>query len=900
MSDVSLAFNAVGRDRGVSALLTRTSNQVRAANARSAASTIALGSAMAFASARAIALASAAMSAAGAVAAIPSGLAAGAGIVGAFKAVTFGLADAWRATGQAATGGGRAASGAAQKAQRDTRAIRDAEYALADAKREAAAASQAVSKARVQEKERLEDLRRSLSGAKLDEEAATYAVAKAAQDLAKARAGGSNHDIEQADLAYRQSLQTLAETKDQVQDLGQEQAEGARKGVEGSDAVQDAKRREAEANRQVLRAQEQLTDAMTKTGEAAAGAAGGGFDPAAAALAKLSPNGRAVIMMLRQLAPAWQSAFRGGQQAALEGVAGMLLRLSNTYLPMTTTWLVRMGREFNLAIRETFQLATTKGFINDVRASLDTTVAVTHKLAQAVRPIINGFMQWVAVGNGFLPGLADNALTLAQRFERWSIEMRKSGQAAAWIRTGVATLKQFVSLAWNLAMSIVAVVKAGGDGGATLDFLVRGSAAMRKFLESAEGQAKIQQFFAVLRGSLSQAGPLLSSVAANGEELGAGMQILGDGAQFAADHLGPLVRYLPALAAGYLLLKHTGVASGIKLGVQAFQIASQFAMARAIKAHTVALRENTVASGSAAVATGTNTAATSAGAFAGTRAAIAAGAHRVAMVAQTVATRIAAAAQWLWNAAMTANPIGLVIAAIAALVAIVILIATKTDWFQKAWKVAWGAIKAVATITWNAVKAAGLAFYNWVNSAVSGFLARWRASWAAVRSTAGAAWDWVRNKAVSFYNWMNSMPGRLSARLATMWNGLKSGFRAALNWVISRWNNFSIGLPGFSFAGVSVPGFTINTPNIPYLAKGGIAMPSPGGQIVGVAEAGEPEVIAPLSKLPGMLAAAGGGGQVVEVRVVIVGDAGESKFKRWFRESIRVDALLTNAVGTNS
>ncbi|QIS20589.1 tape measure protein [Nocardia terpenica] len=42
---------------------------------------------------------------------------------------------------------------------------------------------------------------------------------------------------------------------------------------------------------------------------------------------------------------------------------------------------------------------------------------------------------------------------------------------------------------------------------------------------------------------------------------------------------------------------------------------------------------------------------------------------RVAALASAAASRVAAAAQWLWNAALTANPIGLVIAAVAALVA---------------------------------------------------------------------------------------------------------------------------------------------------------------------------------------------------------------------------------------
>ncbi len=54
----------------------------------------------------------------------------------------------------------------------------------------------------------------------------------------------------------------------------------------------------------------------------------------------------------------------------------------------------------------------------------------------------------------------------------------------------------------------------------------------------------------------------------------------------------------------------------------------------------------------------------------------------VAQIAQTVATKAAAAAQWLLNVAMTANPVGLIIAAIVVLVGIVVYMYKRFDWFR--------------------------------------------------------------------------------------------------------------------------------------------------------------------------------------------------------------------------
>ena len=68
-------------------------------------------------------------------------------------------------------------------------------------------------------------------------------------------------------------------------------------------------------------------------------------------------------------------------------------------------------------------------------------------------------------------------------------------------------------------------------------------------------------------------------------------------------------------------------------------------------------------------------------------------------------TAVWAAGQWLLNAALTANPIGLVVAAIALLIGGIVLIATKTTWFQTIWKVMTGALGAAWQWMWNSILA---------------------------------------------------------------------------------------------------------------------------------------------------------------------------------------------------
>lgn len=86
-------------------------------------------------------------------------------------------------------------------------------------------------------------------------------------------------------------------------------------------------------------------------------------------------------------------------------------------------------------------------------------------------------------------------------------------------------------------------------------------------------------------------------------------------------------------------------------------------------------------------------------------------AQRVAMVATTVATKAAAAGQWLLNAAMRANPIGLIITLLVALAAGLVLLWKKSDTFRAIVTGAFNGIKTAAMWLWNrALKP----FFSWL------------------------------------------------------------------------------------------------------------------------------------------------------------------------------------------
>ncbi|MET0492921.1 MAG: hypothetical protein ABW000_07285 [Actinoplanes sp.] len=129
---------------------------------------------------------------------------------------------------------------------------------------------------------------------------------------------------------------------------------------------------------------------------------------------------------------------------------------------------------------------------------------------------------------------------------------------------------------------------------------------------------------------------------------------------------------------------------------------------------------------------------------------------------------------------------------------------------------------------------------------------RW---WGSVKSGFGDSAQSVIGRAGQLADWFGGMGGKISKKTRGMWDGLKTSFKAALNSIIGGWNNLSFRLPGGSFLGMSWGGMTIGTPDIPYLAQGGIVPATPGGRPIMAGDGGEDEAVIPLSKLAGMLAA---------------------------------------------
>lgn len=184
---------------------------------------------------------------------------------------------------------------------------------------------------------------------------------------------------------------------------------------------------------------------------------------------------------------------------------------------------------------------------------------------------------------------------------------------------------------------------------------------------------------------------------------------------------------------------------------------------------------------------------------------------------------VLAAAIWVWNAAMYANPmtwiIMAVVAAIALVVVAIVLLVTYWDEVVAALATAWNWFVGILTSAWDAVASFFTDAFNNI----------------------GKMFEDVWNGIANFFKGViNGLIG--------MFEGFINFFIDGLNGLIAPLNALLDGIAIATGGTIDLQIGTIPKVSIPRLADGGVVLPTPGGSLVNVAEGGQAEAIVPLDK----------------------------------------------------
>lgn len=144
--------------------------------------------------------------------------------------------------------------------------------------------------------------------------------------------------------------------------------------------------------------------------------------------------------------------------------------------------------------------------------------------------------------------------------------------------------------------------------------------------------------------------------------------------------------------------------------------------------------------------------------------------------ALTIVTKAQTAAQWLLNAAMNANPIGLIIAAIVALVTAFVMLWNKSEAFREFWIGLWEKIKEVAGIAWEAIKGFFSSAWEWVQGVWSAAVEWFSFIWEGIKAVFSVVGEVLGGFFSSAWQAIQIVWGVVVAYFQNVWNGIKKIF----------------------------------------------------------------------------------------------------------------------------
>lgn len=196
-----------------------------------------------------------------------------------------------------------------------------------------------------------------------------------------------------------------------------------------------------------------------------------------------------------------------------------------------------------------------------------------------------------------------------------------------------------------------------------------------------------------------------------------------------------------------------------------------------------------------------------------------------ATTAWSAVTMVATGVQTAYNAAMKANPVGVVVMAVAALAAGLVVAYKKSETFRAIVDGAFRAVQGAAAFAFGWVRDNWPLLVAIITGPIGVATYAVVKNWDRIRGGATAAKDWVVGKFDALVGFVTGLPGRIGRAASGMFDGIKDAFKSAINWVIDKWNGLSFGIPSIDtkIPGIGkIGGGKFQVPQIQRLATGGI------------------------------------------------------------------------------
>ncbi|GAX54748.1 transglycosylase SLT domain-containing protein [Streptomyces olivochromogenes] len=604
---------------------------------------------------------------------------------------------------------------------------------------------------------------------------ASSKAAQAAENLAKAQGGQTSaEDIERAQLNYDRAKQALEEQTLETDRLKSQTEDANKAGVEGSAQVKDAKDNIKKAN-------EDVADAAQKVKDAEADAAQTAEDGAR----RVKDAQDAVSDSVKAQAKVYQDSARAIQDAqrqvsdAQQGVADAHEQASRDILSANEN-VADSAR--NLA--EAYQDAGKAGD-NAAQTFSDAMKKLSPNARSFVQTVLDIAPAWRKVKLSIQDAL----------FSGWDSKLRElSDQTLPDVQTGLTdTATIFNGMGKSIADSLINLSKAG-----TLKRLFSGLNGAMKPLEKTPGKLTtafaqigvaaspaLKKFTTWLADKADKWADKIGKTFANGtleKKISASVKKIAD-AYNSIKNNPEFQKFLKAMreqgpAAGeamkdiaQALLK---VSTSLGYGVGA----ALFKLAQAASLLVLALPDWFIQGLLV---------------FAGTLKTL------LLITSVAKAVRLWVTAQYALNGAFLLSPLTWILIGIAALVAIVVVIATKTHWFQDIWAAAWGGIKTAFSFVYDFIKNNWPLIVGILTGPVGIAVVMILKHWDSIKAGLKLAWDWLKSNVffpirdfftVTIPGWSSTLKKKIVDTWNSWVNATKATFQSWKDWVTAKFNSF--------------------------------------------------------------------------------------------------------------
>lgn len=691
--------------------------------------------------------------------------------------------------------------------------VKRAERDLTDAQRTAVDVERQLGRARQDAQRQLQDMANQVASTRLAVRQSQLDISQAQADYNKILADPSatKAQKEQAQLAVEQAKQRLKEQQLALQRLEQDEKKASKAGVEGSDQVRNARDRLAEANRKVADTERALAKAradVSRTDRASADAVasarralaqasaapqGSGPSPADLLLAQLTPDERKLKANTDRLSATWKS-WQESMQPTVLPLVSKGIKILEGQIPSLTP-IVKgaadavgglLDRVARAAKSPEFQQFKDQ-FAKLVPTSITGLGNIIGDLVTGFGRLFQAFLPYAPQAIGFMEQLAqkfadfakqqttggeDTGLSKFFAFVRdngplVSQTLQDAARAIGYVVTSIAPIAGALGLGalstFGLLAKAILLLSPGQIQALAVAFVgFRTALAGYKIINTAVDG--IQAFRAAMLAAQAGNGPLWARAL---NSVWTGMKNLATGAKDAVVSLWNYVRAQAASAAASLRAKAAAAGTWIADQARALGtlVASMWASVRAQTAAAVAAVRQRVAT------------------VAGTAVQLAAAA----------ASRVWAAGQWLLNAALDANPIGLVIIGIAALVAAVILAYRHSETFRNIVQAAWAGIQAAVSAAWSFIQPIFAAIGQWITGTLAPLFTRlWtgvvQPAFQGIGNIISTVWTGIIQPALqALWAFISNV---LAPVIRWLWNTVVApGFQAIGQIIAIAWNN---------------------------------------------------------------------------------------------------------------